>query len=356
MSCYKDLWRIDWEKMHFCLPSNYEKRVHNGGIIIRGREEYEYLCAKLGAHAVGIQKIPCGQCIGCRLDYSRQWADRCMLEAKQYKYNQFVTLTYDDAHLPPFKPYFDPNTGEVDQRPMLRKKDLKRFLNSLRKRFQRDFDHVGIRFFGCGEYGELRFRPHFHVLLFNCDFPKKVLWAENKGGKLYTSSLLSEVWGKGIAVTADLTWDTCAYTARYTMKKQKGKLAQFQKAGHELLFDEGDGNYEAWQPEFVVMSRKPGIGRQYFEDHKHEIYATDEIFVQKDGKSRAVKPSRYYDKLYDVEYPYQLKGIKEQRRIVGEHAHRAELQATDLDEVELNASKERAKLAQTDRLRRPLDI
>jgi len=44
--------------------------------------------------------LPCGQCIGCRLERSRQWAMRCIHEAQLHQNNCFITLTYDDEHLP----------------------------------------------------------------------------------------------------------------------------------------------------------------------------------------------------------------------------------------------------------------
>ena len=46
-------------------------------------------------------ELPCGQCMGCRLEHSRQWAIRMMHEASQYENNCFITLTYDNEHLPP---------------------------------------------------------------------------------------------------------------------------------------------------------------------------------------------------------------------------------------------------------------
>src|SRR4051794_29862641 len=45
--------------------------------------------------------LPCGQCIGCRLERSRQWAIRCSHEAKLHEENCFITLTYAPEHLPP---------------------------------------------------------------------------------------------------------------------------------------------------------------------------------------------------------------------------------------------------------------
>jgi len=44
--------------------------------------------------------IPCGRCVGCRLERSRQWAMRCMHEASLHEENIFITLTYNPENLP----------------------------------------------------------------------------------------------------------------------------------------------------------------------------------------------------------------------------------------------------------------
>lgn len=80
-------------------------------------------------------KIPCGKCIGCRLDYSRDWAVRAVHESMLYKNNTFVTLTFDDEHLPDDKSL---NKG---------------YMSSWMKRFRKKFGN-DIRFMMCGEYGE----------------------------------------------------------------------------------------------------------------------------------------------------------------------------------------------------------
>ena len=122
--------------------------------------------------------LPCGQCIGCRLERSRQWAMRCMHEAQMYDRNCFVTLTYDDEHLPP--------NGSLNKR------DFQLFMKRLRKRYG-----SGIRYYQCGEYGELLGRPHHHAILFNFDFDDKVLWSVRDGVRLYRSASLEQLWPHG---------------------------------------------------------------------------------------------------------------------------------------------------------------
>ena len=108
-----------------------------------------------------ILQVPCGQCIGCRIDRSRQWANRCMLELQYHDSAYFVTLTYDDLHVP--KAYYpDPDTGEAHQSLTLCKRDFQLWMKRLRKRFSDD----KIRFFACGEYGGSTHRPHYHAIVF----------------------------------------------------------------------------------------------------------------------------------------------------------------------------------------------
>lgn len=97
-----------------------------------------------------------------------------------------------------------------------------------------------------------------------------------------------------------------------------------------------------------------GIGRDFYEEHKSEIYATDELIVRKNGNSVAVKPCRYYDKLYDVECPDRMAEIKLKRRIKADNVNLARISQTDLTEVEYLESQERAKIRQSERLIRPL--
>lgn len=201
--------------------------------------------------------IPCGQCIGCRLDYSRMWADRCILEAQQYEHNAFLTLTYDDDHLPPLKEVVDVNTGEMFLWPSLNFDHLVDFIEKLRDYYKYHYDwkyeehevqpgedydrydkksdkyykvdNPGIRFYACGEYGEESGRPHFHVLAFNMPpLPDMKYWFTNhEHEKIYYSEILRDkIWHKrGIISIGEVSWNSAAYVARYVVKKQKGNTS-----------------------------------------------------------------------------------------------------------------------------------
>jgi hypothetical protein len=221
--------------------------------------------------------LPCGQCIGCRLERSRQWAMRCVHEAQMYEHNCFVTLTYDDEHLP--------KDGSLNKR------DITLFLKRLRKRYG-----AGIRFYQCGEYGELLQRPHHHAILFNFDFPDKQLWSVRDGVRLYRSESLEQLWPYGYSTIGDVTFESAAYVARYCTKKITGKVA-------------GE-HYEGKMPEYATMSRRPGIGRAWLEKYKDDVYNYDYVVLRNGLKLR---PPRYYDEIYDNIERERMVAIKEKR-------------------------------------------
>lgn len=221
--------------------------------------------------------LPCGQCIGCRLERSRQWAVRCMHEASLHEDNCFITLTYDDANLPA--------DGSLDKR------HWQLFAKRLRKRVGR------FRFFHCGEYGSQLMRPHYHACLFGVDFSDKVYFKSAGGeSKLYTSMVLDDVWGLGFATIGDVTFESAAYVARYVMKKVTGKGA--------------DEYYGGLQPEYTTMSRRPGIASDWFRKWSNEVFPSDEVIV----RGFPCRPPRYYDNLYEVAEPTVFDEIKRKRR------------------------------------------
>lgn len=209
--------------------------------------------------------VPCGQCIGCRLDRSRQWAIRCVHESTLHEDNCFITLTYDDDHLP------EGNT--------LVKKDYVDFMKRLRKRYQDDHK---IRFFHCGEYGDNFERPHHHACLFGHDFEDKRLLRVKGGVKLYTSEILRELWPYGYNTIGEVNFDSAAYVARYVTKKITG--------------EDAEKHYNGREPEYITMSRRPGIGNDWFLKYKNDILESDRVYVRQGVLAR---PARFYDKIYE---------------------------------------------------------
>ncbi len=215
--------------------------------------------------------VPCGQCIGCRLERSRQWAVRCMHEASLYEDNCFVTLTYSDDFLPP--------GGS------LRKRDFQLFMKRLRKHFT----GRTIRFYHCGEYGENTFRPHYHALLFNLEFPDKVLWSERGSFSVFRSGVLESLWPFGQSEIGTVTFESAAYVARYITKKITGPLAE----DHYRVVDSCTGEFVDRTPEYSTMSLRPGIGRGWYEKFKSDVYPSDEVISRGVG----CRPPAYYDSL-----------------------------------------------------------
>lgn len=210
-----------------------------------------------------------------------------MHESSLHELSSFVTLTYDDEHLPP--------GGS------LLKVDLQKFMRKLRKK------SIGrIRFYACGEYGETSWRPHYHLLLFGVAFSDQRPWKKTPAGQLYTSASLASLWGKGFASIGPVTWETAAYAARYVMKKMTGKRAP----EHYRRVDVETGELVQLLPEFNTMSLKPGIGKDWFKRYHTDLYPDD--FVVAGGVKRG-KPPRYYDKLLEASLPPMLSEVKARR-------------------------------------------
>lgn len=278
-------------------------------------------------------EIPCGKCIGCRLAYSRAWADRCLLELKDHESAYFVTLTYDDDSVPRSL-YADPNTGEAFEAFTLRKRDLQLFHKRLRKAID-----YPIRFFACGEYGDSTLRPHYHDIIFGLKLNDLKFYSRsNLGYNYYNSAFLSKIWSKGHVVVGEVTWDTCAYTARYVMKKLKGQEAVFYE-NHNI------------EPPFVVMSRKPGIARKYYDEHP-ELFDHPCVYLSTEDGSHPVYPSRYYKKLFDVDFPEQSAIMKERNRELAIVKSRNKLERTDLDYEDYLAVEEQALQSKLESLSR----
>lgn len=226
--------------------------------------------------AVGLPlEIPCGQCIGCRLNKSQQWATRCVHEAAFHEENAFLTLTYRPESLP--------------ENGTLRPQDAGRFIRRLRA-------HLGakrVRFFLCGEYGDRFGRPHYHVLLFGHEFLEdRVPFRATPYGRTYTSETLSRLWTHGNCEIGSLTSKSAGYVARYSLKKVNGKAA----ADHYTRVNLDTGEVFQLHPEFAVMSRRPGIGFEWFQKFSTDLRDDIVVLLNPDG-SRKVAMPKYYDKL-----------------------------------------------------------
>lgn len=178
----------------------------------------------------------CGQCMPCRFNRRRKWQARIMLEALQYTDNTFVTLTYDEKHLP------KTDSGV----PTLLPKDLRNFFDRLRFHYG-TVGHRGLRYYAVGEYGDETFRPHYHVALFNhpnCAYGMSV-YSKLRVRCCPVCELVRKIWGKGHVYLGTLERNSAGYVASYVTKKMT-------KKDDERLGDR--------YPEFARMSLRPGIG------------------------------------------------------------------------------------------------
>ena len=236
--------------------------------------------------------LPCGQCIGCRLERSRQWAMRCMHEAQLHENNCFITLTYDNTHFP--------SDGSLHY------KDFQLFIKRLRKKF----GNTRIRYYMAGEYGENFGRPHFHACIFGHDFHDKKLWKRSSSGAmLYRSEDLELLWPFGYSSIGDVNFESAAYVARYIMKKVTGHNAK----KHYTETDEETGEITTRKPEFNKMSLKPGIGYDWYKTYKNDVYPHDYVII----KGKKVKPPKFYDKKYKLDNPFEFDEILYKREING---------------------------------------
>lgn len=277
-----------------CTSPLPARRV-NGQIEFLGRAEK----ARFFNSATATLQIPCGQCAECRLKRSREWAVRCMHEASMHDFNCFLTLTYSDEKL---------------RSPSLIYSDFSAFIKRLRSRFPKDkFLH-----FSCGEYGETNpatgikdggiYRPHFHSILFGFNFPDRVPCRLIGGAELFKSKLLDEVWSHGDCRIGEVTFESCAYVARYAMKKVTGDLA---KAHYTIITPDGECIERA--PEMLHMSKRPAIGRTWFEKFGAHAYAFDSVIA----RGVEMQPPRYYDKLL----PEVVRGMIQQNRASAAAGH-----------------------------------
>lgn len=230
----------------------------------------------------GIQQpltLPCRGCIGCRAERARQWAIRCTHEASMHKKNTFITLTYDEEHLP------------ADS--SLNYKHYQLFMKKLRKKYG-----TKIRFYMAGEYGSQTKRPHYHAILFNHMFDDATPHTTSKSGKpVLVSSELTKLWGKGFASIGEVNYTSCHYIAKYIIEKITGDPAE----DHYRHINKDTGEITQRTPEFNRMSLRPGIGKPWYDKYKRDIINTGSVVT--DGHQ--TKIPAYYDRLFQEDFPFE---------------------------------------------------
>lgn len=206
-------------------------------------------------------RVPCGTCEGCRADQSLMWSIRAYHESTLHFKNSFITLTYDDDHLP--------SDGKI----------VKKHLQDFFKRLRKNYPAGTIRYIACGEYGELYRRPHYHAIIFGED------WRDGRRDldqTLYTNDRLESVWGQGNVSIGAVSMASICYVCGYTFKKI--------------------GDAET----FSLASRRPPIGHNWLDQFRMDISNTGQVSIE--GRVYPV-PSRYLEWM-----PEEFEHIKKERK------------------------------------------
>ena len=217
--------------------------------------------------------LPCGRCVGCRMEKVRDWSTRIAHEASMHDENIFVTLTYSDQ--------FIPDNYSLNVR------DYQLFMKRLRKKL----NPLKLRYYACGEYGEKLQRPHYHAIIFGWRPLDSILWRKTPKGNLYfRSPLIESVWGHGHVEFGDVNATNGAYVAGYALKKMRDA----DDPEKYKRINPFTGEFVTVEPEFALMSSNPGIGGTWFDQYETDAFPSD--FVVIDGKKRPV-PAFYKNKL-----------------------------------------------------------
>ncbi len=288
-----------------------------------------------------IQFTPCGQCINCLLEDSRQKACQ-MLIHKEYGYHEvfdengkpldkghkypdgtvwFLTVTYKDEYLPTHKT-LNTETGEIFEGISLSKQDHQDFI----KRLRYAYPNMKIQYVLAGEYGSLTQRPHMHLIIYGLPLEQeqfKKVGVNKLGQPTWELKKLSEIWGNGFVNIGRVTWESAAYVARYTLKKAFKK----DKLWYEM---------QGMIPEYIVWSN--GIGKDFFENNYKEIYKTDSVPIY--SKIGLPRPPKSYDRMLKEIDPKLYEEIKHKRDHAGRVSEKMENMCTDLTPEERRAISE----------------
>lgn len=179
--------------------------------------------------------------------------------------SSFLTLTYDERHLPKTK----------DGLSTLKKEDVQKFIRRLRKNVPNK-----IRYYCSGEYGDDFSRPHYHMCLFGEDFrsDRRYIGKSKKGSPQYSSDWLQYNWNKGYCTVGNLNFHSAQYCAKYCTKVRTGKGS--------------DEWYQGREKESALISNKPGLGYEWFRKFKLDIYNTHKCIL---NNGKEVKIPRLYD-------------------------------------------------------------
>lgn len=223
--------------------------------------------------------VPCNKCLGCRIARRREWSVRILHELYENNHKGvFITLTYNNESLP------DNLT--------LRKVDMQLFWKRLRKYYE----PRKIRYYMCGEYGEIEDRPHYHAIVFGLDIEDMEPY--HLSNKKIISKVLEKTWLYGYNQVGTVTSASAQYVAGYIEKKLYGDIAEEEYKNKGRIAP------------YSAMSQ--GIGRSWIDKNKDQICENLELTI----KGMRVGIPRYYKKRaeLDPEKLYELGSEARQKK------------------------------------------
>jgi len=291
------------------------------------------------AHEVYDTKVPCGQCYSCISRRRNIWTFRLVNELKDSESGYFVTLTYDDEHVPKTKKWDRFNLMTLD------KTDVQKFTKRLRGKIMENEDPDGrwvkkaeisgnyspkYRYFACGEYGNELQRPHYHILMYN--LPHDYVEYDPLHGKKY-SDYLEEIWGKGRVDIGKIELASCHYVAKYSLKE---------------LLEDGKDPSDPREEQFAIMSRNPGIGINYANEHiKNYFNRTKHSYATIENNQRQALGRYYKEKIFDEKLAEEVSRYAREYAIQEERDLRVRISNNggDFDEYKRNVERRAIKKA-----------
>lgn len=265
-----------------------------------------------------VVQIPCGKCLGCRLDYARRWQNRLLMELMCHDSAWFCTMTYDDSSVP--KLVIEDESGSLVSLDNLCKKDVQDFIKRLRDHFPDDH----IRYYITGEYGDQTYRSHYHGIIFGLhlrDVQAKVGIKSVNNEQVYYSEEFEKIWSHGMCELGTVTPESTSYVARYVTKK-------LRNGDKEELYSKG------LEKEFAVMSRKPAIGRIYFDQYPN-MFDNGNAFLSLPKASVKIYPDRYFKNLINNE------NLKIKDYVISKLNRESKLLLTDLNYLDYLKTEEK---------------
>ena len=299
------------------------------------------------------------QCIGCLEDRAKEWATKCYLESLYHDESYFITLTYDDNHLP-ISNTMTTSKGEIfyddgTWNSYIEYEHVRSFIRKVRDWQREKYGINGIKYFGCGEYGGKEGRAHFHIIMFGLHLePNDVRVHEisKDGNVTYKCEELSKCWvmpnerrgqaePMGFITVAEVNWQTSRYVAGYVQKKEfKNTKDEYEYFTNKEAYYSRRGQ----TPERLFMSTQGGIGKRYFDEHAREFFEDGYIMIH-GAKQKIVKARipTYYERLLEHESEPTLDKYKEQKQEKAKANTKLKMSQTSLSIAEQLEVEERIK-------------